>query len=219
MQTRRMTGLMLAAVALAATALASATPANAAADQPTVVGSITVGSGPQGVAVSPDGTRTYVTNVLDNTVSVIDTATDTVSAAIAVGSYPWAAVVSPDGTRLYVANQSGGSVTVIDASTNIPTAEIPVGSPAWGLAVSPDGTRLYVARWSRKRGTLMPSWIALVRASSAADSVGASSMRSTTVCSRLVRGGSPTRVSGTRVRRTVHLTVERSPTASGTATS
>ncbi|WP_285509660.1 IPT/TIG domain-containing protein, partial [Streptomyces sp. NBRC 13847] len=43
-----------------------------------VIGTIAVGQGPTGVAVSPDGTRAYTTNSDSNTVSVIDTATNTV---------------------------------------------------------------------------------------------------------------------------------------------
>ena len=42
------------------------------------VAPIGVGSGPVGVAVTPDGTRAYITNRYSNTVSVIDTATNTV---------------------------------------------------------------------------------------------------------------------------------------------
>jgi YVTN family beta-propeller protein len=49
----------------------------------------------------------YVTNSGDNTVSVIDTATNTVEAAtLAVGNGPNAVAVTPDGTHAYVANFS-----------------------------------------------------------------------------------------------------------------
>ena len=40
---------------------------------------------------------------LDNTVSVIDTATNTVTATVPVGSYPIGVAVTPDGTKVYVA--------------------------------------------------------------------------------------------------------------------
>ncbi len=46
---------------------------------PHVIDTIDVGDAPFGAAVSPDGTRVYVTNIGDDTVSVIDTATNTVS--------------------------------------------------------------------------------------------------------------------------------------------
>jgi DNA-binding beta-propeller fold protein YncE len=40
----------------------------------TITATIPVGSSPDGVAVSPDGTHLYVTNFDDNTVSVISLA-------------------------------------------------------------------------------------------------------------------------------------------------
>jgi YVTN family beta-propeller protein len=56
----------------------------------TVIGSpIAVGSGPFGVAVTPDGSKVYVANEGSGTVSVIATATNTViGSPIAVGSAP-----------------------------------------------------------------------------------------------------------------------------------
>jgi YVTN family beta-propeller protein len=43
-----------------------------------VVATVPVGLQPIGVAITPDGTRAYVANLNDGTVSVIDTATNTV---------------------------------------------------------------------------------------------------------------------------------------------
>jgi YVTN family beta-propeller protein len=39
----------------------------------TVVATVTVGTGPKGIAVNPANTRVYVANNLSNTVSVMDT--------------------------------------------------------------------------------------------------------------------------------------------------
>ena len=54
--------------------------------------------------MSPDGSKVYVTNNLSNTVSVINTATNTVTATIPVGANPFGVSVSPDGSKVYVAN-------------------------------------------------------------------------------------------------------------------
>ncbi len=72
----------------------------------TVVGSpITVGNGPVGVAVTPDGSKVYVANAVGNTVSVIATATNTVvGSPIPVGDDPVGVAVTPDGSKVYVAN-------------------------------------------------------------------------------------------------------------------
>lgn len=54
----------------------------------TVVGTLTVGSSPWGVAASSDGTRVYIANSGSGTVSVINTGTNTVIATVPVGSTP-----------------------------------------------------------------------------------------------------------------------------------
>ena len=71
------------------------------------------------MAVSPDGTHVYVTkytSTAQHGVSVIDTATNTVSATIPVGELPTAVAVSPDGTYVYVTNDGGGTLSVIDTA-------------------------------------------------------------------------------------------------------
>jgi len=61
------------------------------------------------------------------TVSVIDTATNTVTATVAVGTGPFGAVVTPAGTLVYVANGGDNSVSVIDLKTLKEVTRIPVG--------------------------------------------------------------------------------------------
>ena len=46
----------------------------------------------------------YISNFTSNTVSVIDTASNTVTATVAVGTDPYGVAVSPDGARVYVTN-------------------------------------------------------------------------------------------------------------------
>jgi YVTN family beta-propeller protein len=50
-----------------------------------VLKSYTGGQAPHGVVVSHDGKKVYVTNLLSDTISVIDTTTDTITNTIAVG--------------------------------------------------------------------------------------------------------------------------------------
>src|SRR5262249_51856504 len=82
------------------------------------VGTIAVGDGPRRVTFSPDGTRAYVTNLNGNTVSVVNTATNTVVATIPVGTQPIGVAFSPDGTRAYVSNLVSDTVSVIDTTRN-----------------------------------------------------------------------------------------------------
>jgi YVTN family beta-propeller protein len=115
-----------------------------------VTATIPGGLVPFGVAVSPDGSKVYVTNSVSptGTVSVIDTATNTVSATIPVGVFPEGVAVSPDGSKVYVANHGSinpGPVSVIDTATNTVSAAVPVGFGSVGVAVKPDGSKVYVA--------------------------------------------------------------------------
>jgi YVTN family beta-propeller protein len=87
----------------------------------------------------------YITNSGNNTVSVIDTATDTVVTTINVGANPNGVAVTPDGSRVYVTNQGGDSVSVIDTATNMVIGTIDgVGPFPFGVAVTPDGSKVYI---------------------------------------------------------------------------
>ncbi len=78
-----------------------------------IIATINVGEDPRGVAMSPDGTRLYVVNKEDDTLSVIRTSTNTVLATIDVGDSPNEVAISPDGTRAYVTNSFNDSVSVL----------------------------------------------------------------------------------------------------------
>ncbi len=105
-----------------------------------------VGENPLGVAVTPDGSKVYVTNAFSDNVYVIDTATNTITDTVDVGDYPLGVAVVPDGTRVYVANSdSNGTVSVIDTATNNVIATVNVGSWPRGVAVTPDGNQVYVS--------------------------------------------------------------------------
>jgi YVTN family beta-propeller protein len=102
-----------------------------------VVVTIPVGRVPFGVAITPDGTRAYVANEFSYTVSVIDTATNTVVATIPVGLVPIGVAITPDGTRAYVPNEFSYTVSVIDTATNTVVATIPVGLLPLLVAITP----------------------------------------------------------------------------------
>jgi YVTN family beta-propeller protein len=96
------------------------------------------------LAVTPDGSRVYVPNCNDNTVSVIarasNTLAGTVTATIPVGQgCPGGVAVTPDGSRVYVANLDDNTVSVIaTASNTVIGSPIPVGSAptAFGMFIS-----------------------------------------------------------------------------------
>jgi YVTN family beta-propeller protein len=98
------------------------------------------------VAVTPDGTRLYVTNTGDSTVSVVDTTSNTVTTTVAVGGIPFWLAITPNGTRAYVANGADATISVIDTENNTVIATIAGGNfnVPFGVAITPDGRRVYV---------------------------------------------------------------------------
>jgi len=103
--------------------------------------SLLLGSG-LGTARAQDQTHAYVTNV-SGTVSVIDTATNTVVATVPVGIFPSGVAITPNGRRVYVTNIFN-SISVIDTATNTVVVTISSGQFPTGIAITPDGTRAYV---------------------------------------------------------------------------
>ncbi|MFE3934737.1 YncE family protein, partial [Streptomyces goshikiensis] len=73
---------------------------------------------PQSAQAVPPGTYAYVANFNDDTVSVIDTATNAVVVTVPVGDAPWEVAVSPGGTRAYVTNRADATVSVINTATD-----------------------------------------------------------------------------------------------------
>jgi YVTN family beta-propeller protein len=81
-------------------------------------------------------------------VSVIDTATNTVTTTITVGDGPRELAVNSAGTRAYTANRFSNDVSVIDLTTNTLTATVSVGNDPRAVAVNPAGTRAYTVNYA-----------------------------------------------------------------------
>ncbi len=118
-----------------------ASPAQAAA----VTATITVGTFPSGVAITPNGAFAYVINTAANNVSVINTADNTIVAgtpiALPSGASPRGIAIAstPNGAFAYVTNYGSNNVSVIDiAAAPTPTPE-PVATqiPVNGCVTAP----------------------------------------------------------------------------------
>lgn len=106
------------------------------------------GLSPVGIAVSPDGTKVYLTeHVLEGVVYALDTTTN-LAVPVKVGSGPWGVAVSPDSTKVYVTNRGDDTVSVIDTATNNVTDTVSVGSSPFEVAVTPDGKYVYVTNYN-----------------------------------------------------------------------
>src|SRR5262249_15584347 len=110
------------------------------------------------LAMSPGGDRLYVTNANSDTVSVINTVSDTVTKTLHVGasgpdrkpllgSAPNAIAASPDGQTLFVANGAQNAIAVVDADGSGDAAVrglIPTGWYPVSVAVNGTGDQLFV---------------------------------------------------------------------------
>ncbi|WP_027476805.1 beta-propeller fold lactonase family protein [Curvibacter gracilis] len=113
------------------------------------IATVPVTSGPSDLSFNPQGTRLYVTHPQFNTVSVVDTTTNTLVTSLSMGFSPTALVVSRDGSKVYVSDYTyaSASVAVIDATTNTVVRSIPVGRRSTGIGISPDGRRVLVSNF------------------------------------------------------------------------
>src|SRR6059058_4061710 len=75
----------------------------------------------------------YVPNEKSGTLSVVDTATDTVTRTIATGGKPRGTAVSPDGMTIYVSEQTGNALLVIDAASGKTVQRVPLGESPEGI--------------------------------------------------------------------------------------
>jgi outer membrane autotransporter protein len=100
-------------------------------------------------AHAQQGPFLYVPNSASNSVTVIDTPTNTTvppAISLGVGSQPQTAAVRGDESMVYVTNFGGNSVSVINTGTNAVVATVNLGASPTGVAVNPDGTRAYVTQ-------------------------------------------------------------------------
>jgi YVTN family beta-propeller protein len=79
-----------------------------------VVATIPVGREPLDVEYTPDGRYIVTTNSEDNTVSVIDAATNRVIDTIKTGKQPTSIDFPPNGRQGYVTDEGSGSVEILD---------------------------------------------------------------------------------------------------------
>lgn len=109
---------------------------------------ITVGQFPEGLAISPDGSRLVVSNFNSNNVSVVTADPFAVAATVSVGANPGYSGFSPDGSYAYVPNSAANTISVIDMSTNLVSNTLNTSVFPYQVALSPDGASLYYTQGS-----------------------------------------------------------------------
>ena len=109
----------------------------------TLVATLGMQVGPNGIAISPDGRQAYVTNEGSNTVSDIDV-TNKTATTIPVGSAPITVAVTPDGDRALVVNRGSRTVSIIDVTTGAVLDTVAIGRDLGAISISPDGHTAFV---------------------------------------------------------------------------
>lgn len=110
-----------------------------------LIGTISVGNTPAGVAVKPVSGRVYVVNGEGGTVSVIDGETNRVLATLSVGAKPRYIAANPTTNRLYVTHYFAKHLTMIDGATNEIIGTVALDGNPTGVEVNPNTNRIYVA--------------------------------------------------------------------------
>ncbi len=107
-----------------------------------------VGNDPLGVAYDNLNGYIYVANGNDNTVSVINSVTDTlVTTILGIGNIPEEIVFNPANGNIYVVSEASNGVNVINGLTN--TAGVTVGFGQFrGITVDPTNNLVYVTNLS-----------------------------------------------------------------------
>ena len=112
-----------------------------------IVATVRVGISPAQMAVSPDRKSVYIANTGSDTVSVLNTADNTVARTIALPhrSRPIGVALNPNGRYLYTADGGSNRVSVVDTRTKRVVASVRVGTQPLSVAVAPDGETVYAA--------------------------------------------------------------------------
>ena len=100
---------------------------------------------PRSLALSPDGTRLYVTSLSAGELTIIGIPENEIVATVTL---PAAAVFavesSPDGRKVYLTANEDGVLIVLDARRNEVVKTIQIGSNPRDITISPRGDRIFV---------------------------------------------------------------------------
>lgn len=97
------------------------------------------------ITMTADGATLLVVNPDSNSLTLVDTATETIITEISVGWDPRAVAVDDPRGRAYVCNQGSDSVSMVDLTARRLIKEVTVGDRPVGMAISPDGRTVAIA--------------------------------------------------------------------------
>ncbi len=109
---------------------------------------------PRGIVFNPANRKVYAVDQAHATVSVIDTAGQTVR-SVPVGSAPVSIAVDSVSGQAYVANAGDGTVSIIDGISDKVLATVAVGAHPYSIAANPRAGLVYVSHTFSNRTTVL----------------------------------------------------------------
>jgi YVTN family beta-propeller protein len=107
---------------------------------------VSVGAGPEGLDLTPDGRALWSAHSRDGGISIIDTATGKVLQSFDAKTKRSNRIkFSKDGSLALISDLSGGELVILDARTQKERARLKLGSSPTGILIGPDGGTAYVA--------------------------------------------------------------------------
>ena len=107
---------------------------------------VSVGKGPEGFDVSPDGKELWAANSHDGTVSITNLASKKVVQTLDVRTQRSNRLkFTPDGKAVLISDLGTGDLVVLDAAARKEINRLSLGHGAAGILIVPDGSRAYVA--------------------------------------------------------------------------
>lgn len=107
---------------------------------------VSVGKGPEGGDISPDGREYWAANSNDGTVSIMDVAAKKVVQTLDVKTgHSNRLKFTRDGKLVLVSDPGNHGLVVVDAASRKEVKRLNVGRQPEGILIAPDGARAYVA--------------------------------------------------------------------------
>lgn len=106
---------------------------------------VRTGEGAEGVAVRPDDGAVWITNRADDTVSILNAETATVTDTLNVSGFPIRVAFQRNGPHAIVSVPRAGEAVVFDGQDRTQTMRIETGAKPIGVLVSPRAPRAFVA--------------------------------------------------------------------------
>ncbi len=119
------------------------------------------GDAPRRVAITPNGSKAVVTNVLSGNAAIVDLTAYTVDTLIPIGSRVQNVEITSDSRWAVVCGFESNSLKIIDLNSNEVVADVVTGSRVGVVSISPDDHYAYA-------GNIVPNTVSVVELAGAA---------------------------------------------------